>query len=461
MHGDTMTQLSPTIFREYDIRGVVGRDLTAEAVHLVGKALGTRIREAGGRRAAVGRDARLSGPELARAMISALTSTGVDVLDLGVVPTPLTYFAAHTAGVDGICMVTGSHNPPEYNGLKVGLGSATFHGEEIQALRRLAESGRFAEGAGSVTPYDVVTPYRAHVKENLRLGPRRLKVVVDAGNGTGGVVAVPLLESLGLEVVPLFVEMDGRFPNHHPDPTVEANLEHLKAKVRETGADVGIAYDGDADRVGAVDERGRVLWGDQLMILFSRALLADQPGAAIVGEVKCSFTLYDDIARRGGRPIMWKAGHSLIKAKMKEERALLAGEMSGHIFFAHRWFGFDDGIYSSARLLELLSHTPAPLSSLLADVPHTESTPELRVDCPEEKKFEVVRRAQEFFAARHEAVTVDGVRVVFPDGWGLVRASNTQPLLVLRFEATTKARLDEIARLVRGKVDELLREVGA
>jgi phosphomannomutase / phosphoglucomutase len=456
-----MTKLSPTIFREYDIRGLVDRDLTEQAVHLVGKALGTRIREEGGRTAAVGRDARLSGPRFAAAMISALRSTGVDVLDLGIVPTPLTYFAAHTAGVDGICMITGSHNPPEYNGLKVGLGSATFHGEEIQALRRLAESGRFAEGAGSVRPHDVVAPYRAHVKENLRLGDRRLKVVVDAGNGTGGVVAVPLFESLGIEVVPLFVEMDGNFPNHHPDPTVEENLEHLKAKVRETGADVGIAYDGDADRVGAVDEAGKVLWGDQLMILFSRALLAEEPGASIVAEVKCSFTLYDEIARLGGRGIMWKAGHSLIKAKMKEERALLAGEMSGHIFFAHRWFGFDDGIYSSGRLLELLSRTQAPLSSLLADVPRTESTPELRVDCPEEKKFEVVRRAQEFFRSRYEAVTVDGVRVVFPDGWGLVRASNTQPLLVLRFEAHTRERLLEIERLVRGKVEEILREVGA
>jgi phosphomannomutase/phosphoglucomutase len=456
-----MAKLSPTIFREYDIRGVVDQDLTEEAVHLVGKALGTRIREAGGRKAAVGRDARLSGPKFASAMISGLRFTGVDVLDLGIVPTPLTYFAAHTAGVDGICMITGSHNPPEYNGLKVGLGAATFHGEEIQALRRLAESGKLASGSGTVEPYDVVSPYREHVRQNLRMGRRKLRVVVDAGNGTGGVVAVPLFQSLGIDVVPLFVEMDGRFPNHHPDPTVEKNLEQLKAKVKEVAADVGIAYDGDADRVGAVDEKGNVLWGDQIMILFSRALLAEVPGATIVGEVKCSFTLYDDIARRGGRAIMWKAGHSLIKAKMKEEKALLAGEMSGHIFFGHRWFGFDDGIYSSGRLLELLSRTDAPLSSLLADVPRTFSTPELRVECPEEKKFEVVRRAQEFFRARYDAVTVDGVRVVFPDGWGLVRASNTQPLLVLRFEAKTKARLDEIQALVRGKVDEILRELGA
>jgi phosphomannomutase/phosphoglucomutase len=457
----TTTKLSRTIFREYDIRGLVDQDLTEEAVFLVGKALGTRVREAGGKRAAVGRDARLSGPRFAKAMISALVSTGVDVLDLGVVPTPLTYFAAHTAGVDGICMITGSHNPPEYNGLKVGVGTATYYGEEIQALFRLAESGRFASGEGRVLPYDVVTPYRAHVKGNLRLGRRRLRVVVDAGNGTGGVVAVPLFESLGLEVVPLFVEMDGRFPNHHPDPTVEKNLEQLKEKVREQRADVGIAYDGDADRVGAVDEKGNVLWGDQIMILFSRAVLAENPGAAIVGEVKCSFTLYDDIAKHGGRGIMWKAGHSLIKAKMKEEHALLAGEMSGHIFFAHRWFGFDDGIYSSARLLELLSRTDAPMSSLLADVPKTFSTPELRVDCPEDKKFEVVRRAQAFFSSRYRAVTVDGVRVEFPDGWGLVRASNTQPLLVLRFEAKTEGRLREIERLVRGQVDEIMREVGA
>jgi phosphomannomutase/phosphoglucomutase len=357
-------------------------------------------------------------------------------------------------------MITGSHNPPDYNGMKIGVGKTTLYGEAIQEIRRLVEAGAFATGAGAVTSHDIVTPYQDYVVKNLRPGPRRLKVVADAGNGTGG-VAVPIFQRLGWEVVPLFLEPDGRFPNHHPDPTVEKNLEHLKRKVLETGADLGVAWDGDADRVGAVDEQGRVLWGDQIMILFARAILAEEPGAAIVGEVKCSFTLYDDIARHGGRPIMWKAGHSLIKAKMKEEHAALAGEMSGHIFFANRWLGFDDGVYSAGRLLELLSRTEAPLSALLADVPRTFSTPELRVDCPEEKKFEVVRRAQEFFAARYQAVTVDGVRVVFPDGWGLVRASNTQPLLVLRFEATTEARLQEIERLVRGKVDELMREVGA
>jgi phosphomannomutase/phosphoglucomutase len=453
--------VSPTIFREYDIRGLVDQDLTEEAVRLVGRALGSQVRDGGGRRVVVGRDCRESGPRFAAAMIDGLTSTGVDVTDLGVVPTPLVYFAAATLPVDGLVMITGSHNPPEYNGLKVGVGKTTLHGDGIQALLRRIQEGRFASGKGTVGEHDIVTPYRAYVRHNLQLGPRRLKVVVDAGNGTGGVVAVPLFRSLGIEVVPLFIEMDGRFPNHHPDPTVEKNLEHLKAKVRESGADLGVAYDGDADRVGAVDEKGQVLWGDQLMILFSRALLAENPGAAIVGEVKCSMNLYDDIAARGGRPIMWKAGHSLIKAKMKEEKALLAGEMSGHIFFGHRWFGFDDGIYSSARLLELLSRTEAPLSTLLSDVPVTHATPEIRMDCPEEKKFELVRRAQEWFSSRYQAVTVDGVRVVFPDGWGLVRASNTQPLLVLRFEARTPERLAEIERLVSGKVEELKRELGA
>jgi len=454
-----MAAISKTIFREYDIRGLVDQDLTEDAVRLVGRALGTEVREQGGRRVVVGRDCRESGPRFARAMIDGLRSTGVDVTDLGVVPTPLTYFAAATLPVDGLVMITGSHNPPEYNGLKVGVGKSTLHGDGIQALLRRIEADRFAEGSGQQDTHDIVAPYLAYVLQNLKLGPRKLKVVIDAGNGTGGVVAVPLFRSLGVEVVPLFVEMDGRFPNHHPDPTVEKNLQFLKEKVLATGADLGIAYDGDADRLGAVDEKGKVLWGDQLMILFSRAVLAENPGAVIVGEVKCSKTLYDDIAARGGRGIMWKAGHSLIKAKMKEEGALLAGEMSGHIFFAHRWLGFDDGIYSSGRLLELVSRTDRPVSTLLSDVPKTFSTPEIRYDCPEEMKFELVRRAQEWFAARHDAVTVDGVRVLFPDGWGLVRASNTQPLLVLRFEAQTAGRLAEIQSLITGKVDELKREL--
>jgi phosphomannomutase/phosphoglucomutase len=451
--------VNPVVFREYDIRGVAGVDLTEETVELVLRALGTRVRDAGGQRVVLGRDVRLSSPGFHRAAVAGLTATGCDVIDVGIVPTPLVYFAAQQLQVDGLCMITGSHNPADYNGLKIGVGQTTIYGEAIQEILRMVQRGAFASGHGTVTSHDIVTPYQDYVARNLRLGPRKLRVVIDAGNGTGG-VAVPIFERLGVEVVPLFLEPDGRFPNHHPDPTVEKNLEHLKKKVLETRADVGIAYDGDSDRVGAVDEKGQVLWGDQLMILFARAILAEVPGAAVVAEVKCSFTLYDDIKKRGGRGIMWKAGHSLIKAKMKEEHAALAGEMSGHIFFGHRWLGFDDGIYSSARLVELLTQTDQPMSSLLADVPKTFSTPELRVDCREEIKFEVVRRAQAFFTRGYEAVTVDGVRVVFPDGWGLVRASNTQPILVLRFEATTAPRLAEIRALVEDRVTAIIAELG-
>jgi phosphomannomutase/phosphoglucomutase len=454
-----MGTVNPVVFREYDIRGVAGLDLTEETVGLVARALGTKVRAAGGRTVVLGRDVRLSSPGFHRQVVAGLTATGCDVVDLGVVPTPLVYFAAQTLPVDGLCMITGSHNPADYNGLKIGVGQTTLYGEAIQEILRTVQRGEFASGQGKVTSHDVVTPYQDYVAGNLRLGGRKLKVVIDAGNGTGG-VAAPIFERVGVEVVPLFLEPDGRFPNHHPDPTVEKNLEALKRKVLETGADAGIAYDGDSDRVGAVDEKGQVLWGDQLMILFSRAILEAVPGATIVAEVKCSFTLYDDIKKRGGRGIMWKAGHSLIKAKMKEEHAELAGEMSGHIFFGNRWLGFDDGIYSSARLVELLSRTAAPLSSLLADVPRTFSTPELRVDCREEIKFEVVRRAQAFFTKGYEAVTVDGVRVLFPDGWGLVRASNTQPILVLRFEATTEARLAEIRKLVEDRVAAIIAELG-
>jgi phosphomannomutase / phosphoglucomutase len=453
------SRISSTLFREYDIRGVVDRDMTDEAVHLVGKALGTMVRKAGGSKVVVGRDCRLSGGRFAEMMITGLNATGVDVIDVGVVPTPLTYFAACTLDVDGLCMITGSHNPAEYNGLKVGVGKTTLHGAGIQELRRMVDSEKFIHGKGTTRVHDIVTPYKEYVRQNLSFGPRKLKVVVDAGNGTGGVVAVPIFKALGIEVVPLFVEMDGRFPNHHPDPTVEENLEQLKKKVLEVKADVGIAYDGDADRVGAVDERGGVLWGDQLMILFSRDVLAERPGAAIVSEVKCSQTLYDDIEKHGGRAIMWKAGHSLIKSKMKEEHALLAGEMSGHIFFRHRYFGFDDGIYSAARLLELVARDGRPLSRMLDGVPRTYASPEIRFDFPEEKKFRAVELAKERLRKHGKTIEVDGVRVILDGGWGLVRASNTQPLLVLRWEATSEARLREIQRLIEGTVQEIRKEL--
>ncbi len=452
------------IFREYDIRGLVDKDLTVEVVELLGKGLGTVVRRKGGRSIVVGRDCRESSTRFRDALCRGLTSTGLNVFDVGVVPTPLTYFAANTLPVDGLAMITGSHNPPEYNGFKIGAGKTTFHGHEIQALRKLIEARDFETTTlpGTVSPYDIITPYNHFVRQTVKVGRKGMKIVIDAGNGTGGAVGVPLFESMGFEVVPLFCEMDARFPNHHPDPTVVENLQDLIAAVKREKAEVGIAYDGDSDRIGVVDDQGNILWGDQIMILFSRYVLKESPGAAIVGEVKCSYTLYDDIAKHGGKPVMWKAGHSLIKAKMKEEHAELAGEMSGHIFFKNRYFGFDDAIYSSARLLEILTHEKKKLSELLADVPRTYASPELRVDTVEEKKFEIVKRATEGLrAAGHSIVDVDGVRVTFPDGWGLIRASNTQPILVLRFEARTPERLEEIRQLIEGTVARMQREVGA
>ncbi|MFE8602562.1 phosphomannomutase/phosphoglucomutase [Archangium violaceum] len=450
------------IFREYDIRGLVDKDLTVEVVELLGKGLGTVVRRKGGRSIVVGRDCRESSTRFRDALCRGLTSTGLNVLDVGVVPTPLTYFAANTLPVDGLAMITGSHNPPEYNGFKIGAGKTTFHGPEIQALRKLIEARDFETAAtpGTVSPFDIHTPYYHFVRQTVKVGRKGMKIVIDAGNGTGGAVGVPLFESMGFEVVPLFCDMDATFPNHHPDPTVVENMQDLIAAVKREKAEVGIAYDGDSDRIGVVDDQGNILWGDQIMILFSRYVLKESPGAAIVGEVKCSYTLYDDIAKHGGRPVMWKAGHSLIKAKMKEEHAELAGEMSGHIFFKNRYFGFDDAIYSSARLLEILTHEKAKLSELLGDVPRTFATPELRVDTVEEKKFEIVKRATETLRkAGHSLVDVDGVRVTFPDGWGLIRASNTQPILVLRFEAKTAERLEEIRQLIEGTVEKVQREV--
>ncbi|WP_223638497.1 phosphomannomutase/phosphoglucomutase [Corallococcus sp. EGB] len=452
------------IFREYDIRGLVDKDLTPEVVELLGLGLGTMIRRKGGTSIVVGRDCRESSTRFRDALAKGLTTTGLDVYDVGVVPTPLTYFAANTLPVDGLAMITGSHNPKEFNGFKIGAGKTTFHGPEIKELSRLIEARDFATSSkpGKVTPYDIITPYNHFIRQTVKVGREGMKIVIDAGNGTGGAIAVPLFESMGFDVVPLFCEMDADFPNHHPDPTVVENLQDLIRKVKEVKAEVGIAYDGDSDRIGVIDDQGNVLWGDQLMVLFSRYVLKEAPGAAIIGEVKCSYTMYDDIAKHGGRPIMWKAGHSLIKSKMKEEHAELAGEMSGHIFFKHRYFGFDDAVYASARLLEILTHEKQSMSQLLSDVPKTFASPELRFDTTEEKKFAMVKRATEILRdAGHKVVDVDGVRVTFPDGWGLIRASNTQPILVLRYEASTEARVKEIQALIEKTVAQAQKDVGA
>jgi phosphomannomutase/phosphoglucomutase len=380
------------------------------------------------------------------------------------VPTPIVYYAANTLGTDGLAMITGSHNPPEYNGFKMGVGKTTFYGETIQQLRKLIETNDLekSDRLGTVREFDAVTPYLHFVKQTVACHRKGYKVVVDAGNGVGGIVAVPLLKAMGYEVVELFCDPDGRFPNHHADPTVAKNLEHLIAAVKKHGAEVGVAYDGDADRIGVVDDQGEIIWGDKLMILLSRHVLKEQPGAAVVGEVKCSFTLYDDVKKHGGKPIMWKTGHSLIKAKMKEEHAALAGEMSGHIFYKHRFYGFDDAPYTTARLLEILTHETKKLSGLLADVPVTYASPELRFDTIEEKKFELVKACTEKLRAKGlKLIEVDGVRATWPDGWGLIRASNTTPILVVRYEATSKERLAEIQKLIDGTIAEAKKELGA
>jgi phosphomannomutase/phosphoglucomutase len=454
--------MNPQIFREYDVRGLVDKDLTDSVVENLGKGLATMVKRAGGSTVVVGRDARLSGERFRDAFIKGVLSTGLSVVDVGIVPTPIVYFAANTLPVDGLAMITGSHNPPEYNGFKMGVGKTTFYGETIQALRKLIETNDFEKGSGgTVSQFDAVTPYLHFCLSTVKRGPKKMKVVVDAGNGVGGIVAVPLLEKLGYDVVPLYCEPDGRFPNHHADPTIAKNLELCIAKVKETKADLGIAFDGDADRIGVVAHDGEILWGDKLMILLSRAVLKEVPGASIVGEVKCSFTMYDDIKKHGGKPVMWKAGHSLIKAKMKETHAALAGEMSGHIFYKHRFYGFDDAPYTAARLLEILSHETKSLIELLADVPVTYSSPELRFDTVEEKKFALVERCTEKLRAKGlELVTVDGVRATWPDGWGLIRASNTTPILVVRYEAKTKERLAEIQKLIDGTIHEAKAELG-
>lgn len=447
--------VDPNIFREYDIRGIVGTQLTDETVAVVGRALAKFFRNNGANTIAVGYDARESSPRFHDVIVGKLRSAGCDTISIGMVPTPVLYHTVFTRHTDGGVMITGSHNPPDHNGFKILLGKDALFGEQIQEIKLITQEE--ARAAASVPNGDrkvlnVLGGYCSDLVSRLSFGSRKLKAAIDAGNGMGGVTAVPVLEKLGVELIKLHVEPDPRFPNHHPDPTVEENLTDLIDAVREHEADIGIAFDGDGDRIGVVDETGRIIWGDELMILLSRTVLADRPGATIIAEVKCSQTLFDDIQRHGGTAMMWKAGHSLIKAKMKETGAVLAGEMSGHIFFADRFYGFDDATYAAARLLEILSKTDRKLSELLADVPVTYSTPELRVACPDDVKFDVVRRVAEHFSRTNEVITIDGARINFADGWGLVRASNTQAMLVLRFEARTERELQSIRETVESIV---------
>lgn len=446
--------LKPTIFREYDIRGIADTDLQTPGVEQLGRGLGTYLKRNSGPRVAVGCDVRLSSPRLKEAIIGGLLAAGCDAIDLGTVPTPAVYFAAVHLKTDGAIMITGSHNPPEYNGFKTVCGSGTIHGEAIQQVRRFIETGDFESGAGTRSSHDIVPAYVEAVAGRFEF-QRRIRVVVDAGNGTAGPAMHRILERLNVEAVELFFEMDGNFPNHHPDPTLPENLGHLMEAVREHKADLGIAFDGDADRIGAVDEQGNVVYGDMLMLIYGREILTRKPGATFIGEVKCSQIMYDELNRLGGNAIMYKTGHSLIKAKMKQEHAELAGEMSGHMFFADRYLGFDDALYSACRLIEIVAASGRPLSAQLEGLPKTVTTPEIRIDCPDEAKFEVVARVAEAFRKTHKVMEVDGVRVLFPRGWGLLRASNTQPVLVERFEAENKSLLEQY----RAEVEALLQQV--
>lgn len=443
--------MNPDIFREYDIRGIAGTDMTEPEVIRIGAAVGTYLRRRDRKRIVVGRDCRVTSPAYAERVMEGLLGTGCDVIDIGICPTPVFYFAIHHLSADGGVMVTASHNPPDYNGFKLCIGLDSIHGSEIRKIREMIEAEDFPAGHGERSEADVIGDYIDYLVGVISI-PRPLRVGVDAGNGTAGVVAVPLLKRLGCEVVDIYCEMDGTFPNHEADPTVRQNMEDLIGLVRREGLDLGIGYDGDGDRIGVVDEAGRIVYGDRLMILLAREILERKPGATFIAEVKCSQTLYDDIAKRGGRAIMWKTGHSLIKEKMKAEGAALAGEMSGHLFFADRYLGYDDAIYATGRVLEILARSAGPLSALLADVPETVTTPEIRVDCPDREKAEVVRRVADRLAGKYDVIDIDGVRVRFDDGWGLVRASNTQPALVLRFEAASEERLAEIRRFLEGEV---------
>lgn len=451
--------LNEHIFRQYDIRGIVGEDLDAGVAEAVGRAYGSELRARTGKpspRVVVGEDNRPSSPGLRAGLAGGLRSAGCDVIRLNTVPTPVTYFAEYEYAADGAIQITGSHNPPEYNGIKMTAGGGSLHGSAIQALLRRIRTGDLESGDGSLQERDVLPAYVADVAGRFRLA-RPVKVVVDCGNGTGSVVAVELLEAVGADVVPLYCESDGTFPNHHPDPTVDENVQDMIAAVRREGAELGIGFDGDADRIGVVDDRGGIIRGDILLLLFGLDLLKRRgPGETLVFDVKCSQVLPEEFERAGGVPVMWKTGHSLIKEKMRETGALIAGELSGHICFADEYLGFDDAPYAACRLLEIVAASPRRLSAMTAALPSYVSTPELRIEVAEEDKFELVERAVEHFSARHEVVAVDGVRVLFGDGWGLVRASNTQPVVVARYEAKTAERLAEI----RGAMEGWLRGEG-
>ncbi len=445
--------MNPHVFREYDIRGHAERDFGDTFVQALGLSLGTFFTKRGLQRIGIGRDCRLSSPRLHEALCAGLIETGIQLVDIGVGPTPLLYFAVHDLDLDGGVQITGSHNPPDENGFKMMVGKGSLYGDDIVELRTVMENQRFHRApGGTIETIDPTPAYVKKAQDDIQLGRRDIRFAIDAGNGAGGPLALETTRALGLNPVAMLCDMDGTFPVHHADPTEPETLEMLIERVVKDGLELGFAYDGDADRVGVIDARGEVIWGDKLMIIFSRALLKEHPGATIIGEVKCSQTMYDDIEAHGGRGVLWKTGHSLIKTKMKEEKALLAGEMSGHIFFADRYYGFDDAIYATLRILEIVSRSDVPLHEMLADVPRTFATPEIRVDCDDASKFELVQKMVDHYRPTHSLIDIDGARIQFEGGWALVRASNTQPVLVLRFEADTESRLESI----RSEVESVL-----
>lgn len=436
-------ELPEKIYREYDIRGVVDEDLTDEGVLKLGKAAAVTFLRDGIKEAVVGRDVRTSSERFFNALSEGLRQSGISVIDIGVVPTPVFYFAAKRWNIGGGIMITASHNPSEFNGFKILRGEGTIYGDDIRELHRISVGGDFREGDGGMVERDAKREYIDYIVDNIEIA-KKVTFAVDGGNGTAGIVAGELFSRLGCEPVELFMEPDGGFPNHHPDPTVEKNLLDLRKAVKADKLDLGIGFDGDSDRIGVIDEKGNILWGDALLSLYSMDVLRKNPGATVIFEVKCSRALEEDIIEYGGKPIMWKTGHSLLKKKMREESALIAGEMSGHQFFADRYFGFDDAIYAACRLLEIVSRREQPLSEFYERFSRYRSTPEIRIECPDERKFDIVDEVSAKFKKSNRVIDVDGARVDFPKGWGLIRASNTQPVLVFRFEAETEEALGEI-----------------
>lgn len=461
------------IFREYDIRGIVDKDFNEDFAVLLGKAFGAFLKNVNqqAKVVSVGRDGRLSSGVMALNIIKGIASTGIKVYDIGLCPTPLQYFSLHHLDLDGGIMVTGSHNPPDYNGFKISIGRETIFGDRIQQLKKIIQ-GNTLDGDsshGHVENYDIVSAYKDFMIKKFKYlsgkDYRRVKVIVDAGNGTGGIVAPYILEAMGCDVIPLYCETDGRFPNHHPDPTVVEYIQDLIRVTKEEKADMGVGYDGDADRIGIIDSSGNIVWGDHIMIILSRDILKRKPGAVVIGDVKSSQLMFDDISKHGGVPVMWKTGHSLVKDKMKNEKALLAGEFSGHIFIADEYFGYDDAIYTTLRIVEIMKKTGLGLKELLSDIPHMHNTPEIRLDCPDDQKKEVVSelvsRCKEYALSGNGPLPIkkindiDGVRVVFEKGWGLVRSSNTQPVIVMRFEAEDEQSLNDYRSFLEGELDKI------